>query len=192
MPIPTFSAYLRALSHIGLSRSLSVSVLLPRHRTPFWMTPQRQISHPSGSEDVVMTTFILLHCLCHTLCMTEPSMLDSKYCGNDRFCWFCLARDQVTLNSSILLLALKEAFPQICGWILLASLGSVLLHLTIHSLIPSISSLKTLMANLNISEAPLPTYQTTESSDRFCSRKQTTNIHCASVHQSTAHSGRTW
>lgn len=75
----------------------------------------------------------------------------------------------------------EGGIPSDMWWILPASLGSVLLHLTIHSLIPSISSLKTLLANLNISEAPLPTYQTTESSERFCSRKQTTNIH---VHQS--------
>ena len=64
----------------------------------------------------------------------------------------------------------EGGIPSEMWWILPASLG--LLHLTI-SLIPQISSLKTLMANLNISEAPLPNCQTTESPERFFSRKQT-------------------
>lgn len=175
MPVPIFSAYLRTISHIGLSTSLSVSVLLPRHRTPFWMTPQR----PQPPKWIWRCRNDDFH---FTALFMPYTMHDQT-----KHAW-----QQVLWQWSILLILscqrpsgtefvhtssrTEGGIPSDMWWILPASSGSVLLHLTIYSLISSISSLKTLLANLNISEAPLPTYQTTESSKRFCSRKQTMNI----------------
>ena len=179
MPIPTFSAYLRALSHIGLSTSLSVSVLLPRHRTPFWMTPQR----PQPPKWI-------WRCRNHDF---HFAALFMPYTMHDqtKHAW-----QQVLWQWSILLILscqrpsdtefvhtssrTEGGIPSDMWWILPTSLGSVLLHL----------SLKTLLANLNISEAPSPNYQTTESSILFMQTNY--EYTCASVHQSTAHSGRTW